>query len=84
MPRVLHRGAAAAAVRDRFCGEPFIEDSSSSCVTLAQLKSGAKIHHEHTPFFGIAAEYAHPIETFLLGIDVARLFFAKHMVTRWA
>ena len=45
-----------------------------------------KIHHEHTHPFGIAAEYAHPVETFFLGIGtlLGPLFFAKHMVTLWA
>jgi sterol desaturase/sphingolipid hydroxylase (fatty acid hydroxylase superfamily) len=44
-----------------------------------------KIHHEHTHPFGIAAEYAHPAETFLLGIGtlLGPLFYAKHMVTLW-
>jgi len=45
-----------------------------------------KIHHEHTHPFGITAEYAHPIETVILGIGtlLGPLFFAKHMVTLWA
>tara|TARA_B110000977_G_scaffold180628_1_gene240462 strand:- start:67 stop:1155 length:1089 start_codon:yes stop_codon:yes gene_type:complete len=45
-----------------------------------------KIHHEHTHPFGIAAEYAHPVETFFLGIGtlLGPLIFAKHMVTLWA
>ena len=44
-----------------------------------------KIHHEHKFPFGIAAEYAHPVETFFLGIGtlLGPLFFAKHMVTLW-
>lgn len=44
-----------------------------------------KIHHEHKYPFGIAAEYAHPVETFFLGIGtlLGPLFFAKHMVTLW-
>lgn len=44
-----------------------------------------KVHHEHKYPFGIAAEYAHPVETFFLGIGtlLGPLFFAKHMVTLW-
>ena len=32
------------------------------------------------------AEYAHPVETFILGIGtlLGPLFFAKHMITLWA
>ena len=45
-----------------------------------------KVHHEHKHPFGIAAEYAHPVETFILGIGtlLGPLFFAKHMITLWA
>lgn len=45
-----------------------------------------KVHHEHTHPFGIAAEYAHPVETFVLGIGtlLGPLLFAKHMTTLWA
>ena len=45
-----------------------------------------KVHHEHTHPFGITAEYAHPIETFILGIGtlLGPLFFARHMSELWA
>ena len=45
-----------------------------------------KIHHEHTHPFGIAAEYAHPVETLFLGLGtlLGPLLFARHMVTLWA
>jgi len=45
-----------------------------------------KIHHHHAAPFGIAAEYAHPIETAFLGLGTALgpLLFATHLFTVWA
>ena len=45
-----------------------------------------KVHHEHKHPFGIAAEYAHPVETVVLGFAsiLGPLIFQPHMVTLWA
>eukprot|EP01113_Clastostelium_recurvatum_P049771 TRINITY_DN927_c0_g1_i2.p1 TRINITY_DN927_c0_g1~~TRINITY_DN927_c0_g1_i2.p1 ORF type:complete len:289 (-),score=66.66 TRINITY_DN927_c0_g1_i2:54-896(-) len=42
-----------------------------------------KIHHEHAAPFGIAAEYAHPLETLLLGMGtvLGPLLTTRHLVT---
>ncbi len=44
-----------------------------------------KMHHEHTAPFGMAAEYAHPVETVFLGIGtmLGPILFADHMFTVW-
>jgi len=44
-----------------------------------------KIHHEHTAPFGISAEYAHPIESYILAIGTALgpLFLQAHLLTIW-
>jgi len=44
-----------------------------------------KVHHHHAAPFGIAAEYAHPIETLFLGFGTALgpVLFANHLVTIW-
>lgn len=45
-----------------------------------------KVHHEHTAPFGIAAEYAHPVETAILGLGtiLGPLLFCNHLLTLWA
>jgi methylsterol monooxygenase len=45
-----------------------------------------KIHHEHAHLFGLAAEYAHPVETVILGIGtiIGPALLARHMLTLWA
>jgi methylsterol monooxygenase len=45
-----------------------------------------KIHHHHTAPFGIAAEYAHPVETIFLGFGtvLGPFLFADHLFTVWA
>ncbi|ETW07627.1 hypothetical protein H310_02097 [Aphanomyces invadans] len=44
-----------------------------------------KIHHEYAAPFGIAAEYAHPIETMLLGVGtfLGPLLLTRHLLTLW-
>jgi len=48
-----------------------------------------KVHHEHNAPFGIAAEYAHPVETIFLGIGTALgpiiicLYQGSHLFTLW-
>jgi len=44
-----------------------------------------KVHHEFNTPFGIAAEYAHPIETVFLGIGtiLGPLFLTRHLFTLW-
>jgi sterol desaturase/sphingolipid hydroxylase (fatty acid hydroxylase superfamily) len=44
-----------------------------------------KVHHEHNAPFGIAAEYAHPVETVFLGIGtvLGPILFASHIFTVW-
>jgi len=48
-----------------------------------------KIHHEHSAPFGIAAEYAHPVESVILGIGTALgpmiigLYSGIHLITLW-
>jgi len=44
-----------------------------------------KVHHEHQSPFGIAAEYAHPLETVFLGIGtvLGPFLFAKHLASLW-
>mmetsp|Transcript_10777 Transcript_10777/g.23420 ORF Transcript_10777/g.23420 Transcript_10777/m.23420 type:complete len:353 (-) Transcript_10777:73-1131(-) len=44
-----------------------------------------KVHHTHAAPFGIAAEYAHPAETFLLGIGtmLGPILFANHLLELW-
>ena len=45
-----------------------------------------KIHHHHAAPFGIAAEYAHPVETIFLGLGtmLGPFLFATHLFTVWA
>jgi len=42
-----------------------------------------KVHHEFATPFGIAAEYAHPLETFILGMGtvVGPLLTTRHLLT---
>jgi len=44
-----------------------------------------KIHHHHAAPFGIAAEYAHPIETMFLGIGtvLGPVLFINHVFALW-
>jgi len=44
-----------------------------------------KVHHNHAVPFGIAAEYAHPIETAVLGLGtiLGPFCFARHLLTLW-
>ncbi|OQR86149.1 hypothetical protein ACHHYP_10941 [Achlya hypogyna] len=44
-----------------------------------------KVHHEYAAPFGIAAEYAHPIETMFLGIGtfLGPLLLTRHLLTLW-
>jgi len=48
-----------------------------------------KVHHEHNAPFGIAAEYAHPVETIFLGIGTALgpmivcFYQGSHLFTLW-
>lgn len=44
-----------------------------------------KVHHEHAAPFGIAAEYAHPVETVLLGIGtmIGPLLLMRHLLALW-
>jgi len=44
-----------------------------------------KVHHEHAAPFGIAGEYAHPIETVFLGIGtiLGPLILRAHLLTLW-
>mmetsp|Transcript_14769 Transcript_14769/g.19470 ORF Transcript_14769/g.19470 Transcript_14769/m.19470 type:complete len:357 (+) Transcript_14769:137-1207(+) len=44
-----------------------------------------KVHHTHSAPFGIAAEYAHPAETLLLGFGtmLGPILFARHLLTLW-
>lgn len=44
-----------------------------------------KVHHEYKAPFGLAAEYAHPIETIFLGIGsvLGPFIFARHLLTLW-
>ncbi|RLO13664.1 hypothetical protein DYB28_012005 [Aphanomyces astaci] len=43
------------------------------------------VHHEYAAPFGIAAEYAHPIETMLLGVGtfLGPLLLTRHLLTLW-
>lgn len=45
-----------------------------------------KVHHHHTAPFGMTAEYAHPVETLVLGIGffIGLLGLCNHIVTMWA
>eukprot|EP00698_Gefionella_okellyi_P008041 TRINITY_DN1977_c0_g1_i4.p1 TRINITY_DN1977_c0_g1~~TRINITY_DN1977_c0_g1_i4.p1 ORF type:complete len:277 (-),score=26.69 TRINITY_DN1977_c0_g1_i4:96-872(-) len=45
-----------------------------------------KVHHEHTAPHGLAGEYAHPAETFLLGIGtmLGPILCARHLLSLWA
>jgi len=45
-----------------------------------------KVHHHHAAPFGIAAEYAHPVETMFLGIGtvLGPVLLATHLFTVWA
>jgi len=44
-----------------------------------------KVHHEHAAPFGIAAEYAHPLETLLLGVGsvAGPIMITRHLFTLW-
>jgi len=44
-----------------------------------------KIHHDHAAPFGIAGEYAHPVETVFLGFGTifGPLIFCRHMFVLW-
>mmetsp|Transcript_21507 Transcript_21507/g.55863 ORF Transcript_21507/g.55863 Transcript_21507/m.55863 type:complete len:284 (-) Transcript_21507:148-999(-) len=44
-----------------------------------------KVHHEFTAPMGMAAEYAHPIETVFLGLGtmLGPLMFTRHLATLW-
>jgi sterol desaturase/sphingolipid hydroxylase (fatty acid hydroxylase superfamily) len=44
-----------------------------------------KRHHDHTAPFGMAGEYAHPLETILLGVGTTAgpLLFTRHLATLW-
>lgn len=44
-----------------------------------------KVHHTHTAPFGMAAEYAHPIETLILGLGsvMGPFLLAPHMIEMW-
>lgn len=44
-----------------------------------------KVHHEHSAPFGIAAEYAHPLESFMLaiGTGIGPLMVGAHLFTMW-
>jgi len=44
-----------------------------------------KIHHEHAAPFGMAAEYAHPAETFILGFGstLGPYLVGAHLYTMW-
>jgi len=44
-----------------------------------------KVHHDHAAPFGIAAEYAHPIETLLLGVGslIGPLLLTRHLFVLW-
>jgi len=44
-----------------------------------------KIHHDHAAPFGMAAEYAHPVETIFLGFGtvLGPILFARHMFVLW-
>jgi len=45
-----------------------------------------KMHHTYNVPFGMAAEYAHPIETIVLGVGffIPMLFVVDHLVVVWA
>lgn len=45
-----------------------------------------KIHHDHAAPFGIAAEYAHPVETLILGVGsvIGPLLLTRHLFVLWA
>jgi methylsterol monooxygenase len=45
-----------------------------------------KIHHHHAAPFGLAAEYAHPVETIFLGLGtmLGPFLCATHLFTVWA
>jgi sterol desaturase/sphingolipid hydroxylase (fatty acid hydroxylase superfamily) len=44
-----------------------------------------KVHHEHTSPFGMVGEYAHPVETVVLGFGtlLGPYLFARHVVALW-
>jgi sterol desaturase/sphingolipid hydroxylase (fatty acid hydroxylase superfamily) len=44
-----------------------------------------KIHHEFAAPTGLAAEYAHPVETFFTGVGtvLGPLLFARHLLSVW-
>lgn len=44
-----------------------------------------KVHHTHTNPFGLASEYAHPIETIILGFGsfIGPFIFRPHMLQIW-
>ncbi|XP_064397955.1 methylsterol monooxygenase 1-like [Halichondria panicea] len=44
-----------------------------------------KIHHHHQQPFGLTAEYAHPLETVILGMGFVWgiLFFGNHVIMEW-
>lgn len=45
-----------------------------------------KVHHNFSAPFGIVAEYAHPLETMILGIGffIGVLIFCNHLILNWA
>jgi len=44
-----------------------------------------KVHHDHAAPFGISAEYAHPVETMLLGVGsvIGPLLLTRHLFVLW-
>ncbi|KAF0693563.1 Aste57867_15428 [Aphanomyces stellatus] len=44
-----------------------------------------KLHHEYAAPFGITAEYAHPVETMLLGVGtfLGPFLLTRHLLTLW-
>ncbi|KAF2075462.1 hypothetical protein CYY_003243 [Polysphondylium violaceum] len=44
-----------------------------------------KMHHDHSAPFGITAEYAHPIETLILGVGtvIGPFLFSRDLFTLW-
>eukprot|EP01120_Amphizonella_sp_Union-15-10_P002888 TRINITY_DN13183_c0_g1_i1.p1 TRINITY_DN13183_c0_g1~~TRINITY_DN13183_c0_g1_i1.p1 ORF type:complete len:276 (-),score=13.35 TRINITY_DN13183_c0_g1_i1:35-862(-) len=44
-----------------------------------------KVHHDHTAPFGLAGEYAHPVETIVLGFGtiLGPILFCRHMFVLW-
>eukprot|EP01133_Synstelium_polycarpum_P007991 gene7991-9386_t len=44
-----------------------------------------KVHHDHASPFGMAAEYAHPLETLILGVGtiIGPIIFSRDLFTLW-